>query len=273
VVPFKSPDGSVSALGGLLADRVAARLLRDGRITVLDRRYLGRVLGELRLRLSGLGGSGEGEAGGFSGADFLLLGSLEQGDGGGLLISSRLVETGTGRIAAQGSARLPLDGELRGLYAKVSEADTRAERLLEGLEPRRGGRIRVELLLSRASFRAGETARVSVTVSSPAAVYVYGFDWAGAASRLLPASGPPPVAAAARPLIFPGEELELAGTALTAAVPPAGTQSRETLRAFAVEAAAGDPLEGAASYPEIVRRLEASGFVWGEAAREFSVTP
>jgi TolB-like protein len=276
VVPFKSPDGGISALGGMLADSLTARLIKSGKVTALDRRYLGRVLGEIKLQLSGVTEQSDSvELGKFTGAKFLLLGNFEPLVKNRLMINARLVETGTGRVAAAARAELKLDEELRALYGRVSAADTRAE---EFYETRGAGQARaeeqglkVELILSQESFTAGQAARAVVAVSSAASVYLYSVDAQGRALLLFPAPGESPVVEAGRPLFFPGEEREKKGIVLEAALPPGASASLETLRAFAVPPGPGDPLEGAESYAGIVARLKASGLAWAEASRAFSV--
>lgn len=134
VIPFRSPDGSISVLGGMFADRLTARLIKKGAATVLDRRYLGRVMGELKLEASGfVEPSGAAALGRFTGADLLIMGSLAAGPGGDMLYADlRLVETATGKAAAAAHEELPLDKDLRGLFSVLSAVDSEAEGLASG---------------------------------------------------------------------------------------------------------------------------------------------
>lgn len=276
VVPFKSPDGSISALGGLLAERLTALLAKSGKMTALDRRYLGRLLGELKLELSGLAEPyASAEMGKLTGARFLLLGELGALGKKNLVVNARLVETTTGKVAAAARAEIKLNDTLRALYARTSAADTEAEKFFETRAASRGSapadkNFRVELLLSQYSFAAGQTARAVVSVSSAAEVYLYSVDAQGRAVRVFPLPGESGLVEAGRPLLFPGEEREKAGFALEAALAPGAEASVETLSAFAVMPGSAR-LEGAASYAEIISRLEASGTNWSEDSREFSI--
>lgn len=277
VVPFKSPDGGISALGGMLAERLTSRLIKSRKVITLDRRYLGRVLGEIRLQLSGVTEQADSvELGKFTGAKFLLVGSFEPLGKNKLSITARLVETRTGRVEAAARAKLKLDAELLALYSVTSAADTSAEELFEtrpGGQPGSGAgkNFRVELLLSQDSFAVGQAARAVVSVSSAADVYIYNVDALGKAARVFPPSGESGLVEAGRPLLFPGEAREQAGTILEAALPQGADSSEETLRVFAVKPGAGDLLSGAASCEEMVSRLNASGLDWAEDIRSFSI--
>ncbi len=132
VIPFRSPDGSISLLGGMLADRVTAGLIKAGGVTVLDRRYISRVMGELELGAAGVT-EGGGEAGRFTGAQYLVAGSLLRGEDGSIAVSARLVSTADGRAAASGSAVLPAEAGLDYLYSRISAADSEAEAAAGGI--------------------------------------------------------------------------------------------------------------------------------------------
>ena len=277
VVPFKSPDGTISRLGGLMAARLTARLVNSGKVAVVDRRYLARVLGELKLQLSGLTEqTNSAEMGKFTGAKFLLLGDIEPLGADSLAVNARLVETRTGRVAAVSRAELELDAGLRALYGSVSEADTAAETFYAASSSGQAAAsaekpLKVELLLSQDSFAAGQAARAVVSVNSEAAVYLYSVDAAGGALRLFPPPGASAVVEAARPLFFPGEAAEKEGTFLEAFLPPGKDSSSETLRVFAVASGAGVLLDGAASYAAITSRLAASGLPWAQDFRVFTI--
>lgn len=275
VVPFRSPEGGISALGGMLADRLTARLLEKKGVTVLDRRYLARVLGEIKLQLSGLTAQdGTAELGRFAGAEFLLLGNFEQLGKKRLAVNARLVETRTGRVAAAARTELKLDDELLELYSRISAADTAAEGMFgPPVRERTGGpaALKVELLLSQETFTAGQTARAVISVSSDSAVYLFSADASGRAARVFPPDGKTWEAEAGRPLLFPGEAGEKEGIFLEAALPPGAGTSEETLLVFAVKRGRGDLLAGAASLKEIRERLETAAPGWAEDQRIFFI--
>jgi TolB-like protein len=376
VIPFKSPDGTISVLAGMFADRLTAGLIKKGGITMVDRRYMGRVMGELKLGASGLTEQrSSAQLGKFTGAQLLLLGSFEVKDDDTLVISARLVEIETGKAVAAAQDELELDKESRALYLRMSSVDTMAEDafsegtgdaafmdrepgpggcrwvsatasvkisgdpawaraaalalarqkavnkgggravplhmppsdrpLDKGIEKllrgERGGSItsesvmdkrgkrdyyasieacvkpardnadrdfKVELLLSRNSFKEGETARAVVSVSSAAQIYLYSVDLDGKAGLVFPSGGERNHVEPGRPLIFPDED---GGMMLQAVLPSGSASSVETLRVFAVESSAPVNLSGAVSYPEITARLDASGAGWAEDVRVFSI--
>lgn len=139
--PFRSPDGGLSLLGARLADGITGRLARSGKVTALDRRYLARLLGELKLAASGAAEGGI-EPGKLKDAKFLVLGSVEPSPGNRLVCSARLIETESGRVAAAARTVMPLDEETRRLYETPASADAAAEALFESREssPRSLGR-------------------------------------------------------------------------------------------------------------------------------------
>lgn len=378
VVPFRSQDGSISLLASLLSDKLTARIIKEKNLTVLDRRYVGRILGEVRLGASGLVDQSETIAiGKFTGARLMLLGSFVAADEQRVVINARLVETETGKIFGSAREELKLNDELQGLYSKTSIADTLAEEPFEtksddavlidregkgcswvkssgsaeitnsqpwaramaitlarqkavnkagGKSPNwglpsngeylasnlenvlrasRSGNIaeerivlekkekqaysvileacvkptranvdksfKVELLLSQASFKDGDKARIVVSVSTSAQVYVYSIDLDGKALLVFPYAGTNASIEPGHPLVFPGETHEQAGTTLEAELPTGADSSFETLRVFAVKGAGRSLLDGAHSYPDLVSRLEASDADWAEDVRVFSI--
>lgn len=341
VAPFRSPDGSISMLGGMLADRVTAILIKGGGVTVLDRRYTARLLGELRFAASGAVSGGP-EAGGFSGADFILTGVLSQA-GGDISADARLLETATGRAAASAHSIIPAIPEIKSLYSQVSALDSAAESAAEGgtayftaragvdgcrwvrasahadgpaglarakavLAARRAaaalaglpgrpavpareeyvGRaegggwtaelesclrqagpgenrgISAELLLSRAEFRAGESASAFITVSTPAYVFLYN-SGAGAAVSLAWRGYAEP----GRPLLLPRDA---PGSDLRAAAPEGDGCSAEIFQLLAFGAAGKAPeLPAYTSLPALLSAADSGAAGWASDYRPFTV--
>jgi len=99
-------------------------------VTALDRRHLSRLLGELKLSASGATEGGI-EPGKFRDAKYLVLGTLEPSPGNRLVVSARLIETQSGRVAAAARTVLPLDEETRRLCETPAPAAAEAEAFFE----------------------------------------------------------------------------------------------------------------------------------------------
>jgi len=54
VLPFESPGREVTELGRVLEDGLTNEIAGSRRFTALDRRYLGRLLDEIKLSMLGL---------------------------------------------------------------------------------------------------------------------------------------------------------------------------------------------------------------------------
>lgn len=132
VFPPASPGGGVSGLAEALAGRLDAALLKKG-VTVVDRRYLAFALAEQRAGASGLTDQASAASlGRLTGASLLAAGSLRPAGEKTVLAELRLIESGTGRLAAVASAEIPLDRELAALYLSTSAPPPPADRPFPG---------------------------------------------------------------------------------------------------------------------------------------------
>lgn len=135
ILPFESEDGKASELGRAFADAVAARALATERFTVLDRQYIGRMLGEIRLGMTGLGDPNTAaKIGQFSGAKYLLVGRIEKLSNRKIRIAARLLETESATLIATAYEDSSLNREMRALLEKTAVVDAVAASLFSNEE-------------------------------------------------------------------------------------------------------------------------------------------
>jgi len=127
VLPFEDRERRATELGRMLADSVTEGLVRTGRFTTLDREYLSRLLREIKLGAVGLTDQRTAlQLGKFSGARYLLLGSLEKVGRNKVSVSARLLDTEKAALVASLRARIKLDKHGRELQDKLAVLDEAA---------------------------------------------------------------------------------------------------------------------------------------------------
>ncbi|MDE2293711.1 MAG: DUF4384 domain-containing protein [Elusimicrobia bacterium] len=123
VMPFEDDSGRPVELGRALADAVTQDLVDSGKVTVQDRAYLSKMLGEIKLGMSGLGDPKAAlQIGRFSGAKYLVVGRIEA-VGDKATVEARLVVTETATLLATARRELKLDDELKALLAQPAVTD------------------------------------------------------------------------------------------------------------------------------------------------------
>jgi len=124
VLPFQSPDGSVSLLAKRLSERVTEGLLKAPDVRVVDRAYLSRIMQEISLGSVGLADSrSAARVGKFSGAKTLVVGQITPKGKKKVIIGYRIVRTESAELLAAGRYELKLDKDLRSLHARKAEED------------------------------------------------------------------------------------------------------------------------------------------------------
>ena len=120
VIDFPGLDGKVTPLGQYLAEELTTRLVRAGRVQVVERRLLGQVLAEQKLDASGLVDEATASRlGRVLGAGAIVTGSAADLDGS-VKINARVIETASGSVSAVATVRIPLDPELAALLGRES---------------------------------------------------------------------------------------------------------------------------------------------------------
>ncbi|OGS12111.1 MAG: hypothetical protein A2234_07400 [Elusimicrobia bacterium RIFOXYA2_FULL_58_8] len=105
VAGFSYPDGRASADGSVVAERLTTELIRHGRLKVVERKEIEKVLGELKLQLSGqIDQDSVKRLGRMLGADLLVIGTITELPGSKLELNARLagVESGEAYSAVSG---------------------------------------------------------------------------------------------------------------------------------------------------------------------------
>lgn len=384
VLPFRNPQGEATELGRLVSDELAFELVKGKRCATLDRDYVSRMLEEIKLGMTGaVDQKSAVSVGKFSGARYLLVGTLEPYGKKQILVQARLLETESAKLIASSRAGVKMDDEMWGLYSRRVALDAASKALMgseeakadadvvllnqtgkdgcqwvearaavafksdrdaarasavtlarhkalrkvlgkgpapspdfeeeafagqienvlratlsgrsgeeniveEGpagkeykvrfqtcLKPRKENAdrdFRVELLLNQNRFLEGQEARAILTATGDSHIYLYSVDFYGNAGLVFPIKETPDnKVSAGKPFVFPNDEHAKAGIRMVAELPPGAKNSIETLRLLAVKGDPGKLLEGAKTYPELVRRLEASGSDWAEDVRVFTI--
>lgn len=123
VLPFQDSTGRPVELGRAFAESLSRELLRTGKVTVLDRGYISRMLNEMKLGLAGLTDPKTAlQVGRFSGAKYQLVGSFASA-GDDVTVDARLVVTETATLAAAARAEIRLDADLRKLLETLAASD------------------------------------------------------------------------------------------------------------------------------------------------------
>jgi len=105
VAGFSYADGRASADGRIVAERITTELIKHGRLKVVERREIEKVLGELKLQVSGqIDQDSVKKLGRMLGADLLVVGTITALPGGKLELNARLagVESGEAYSAVSG---------------------------------------------------------------------------------------------------------------------------------------------------------------------------
>ena len=108
VAGFSYADGRASADGDVVAARMTTALIKQNRLSVLERKEIQKVLGELKLQNAGaIDPDSAKRLGKMLGADLLVVGTMAELQGGLLELNIRLadVETGTAVMAVTGQVR------------------------------------------------------------------------------------------------------------------------------------------------------------------------
>jgi TolB-like protein len=128
VLPFRSTGGETSQLGRLVADGLTGRLVRSGKCTTLDRNYVSAMLEEIKLGMTGLTDQKTAlQVGKFSGARYMLVGTLEPYGTKRMVVQARLLETETANLLATGRAVMEMDKGLWEMYARRAGMDRTAD--------------------------------------------------------------------------------------------------------------------------------------------------
>jgi curli biogenesis system outer membrane secretion channel CsgG len=124
VANFSYPDGSAAGDGDIVSERLTTELVRLEKFRVAERREIQKVLGELKLQSSGATGSDPiKDLGKVLGADWLILGTLTELEGGRIEINARLVGVESGEIL--GAAGIKVKKDWRGPEAGAGRHEFR----------------------------------------------------------------------------------------------------------------------------------------------------
>lgn len=132
VMTFEDASGNPVELGRLVADAISRELLATGKVTIQDRAYLSKALGEIKLGMAGLTDPRAAlQIGRFSNAKYLVVGRIEVPDGKEAALEARLVTTESATLVAASAQTLRLDERLRALYSRTAAVDSAASAFFE----------------------------------------------------------------------------------------------------------------------------------------------
>lgn len=122
VIEFSDLDGNVSAFGQYLAEKLITALFMDnqGKIEVVERRQLMKVLSEQKLTMSGLlDASAMKNVGQILGIDAIVTGAITD-LGNQVDVNARLIGVDTAKIFAVAATKIPKVGTVKELIEKMS---------------------------------------------------------------------------------------------------------------------------------------------------------
>lgn len=110
VAGFSYSDGHASSDGSVVAERLTTELIKQGNLKVVERREIEKVLGELKMQISGtMDQDSARRLGRLLGADLLVVGTLTELPGKVLEVNARLASVETGEAVSAASGRVEKD--------------------------------------------------------------------------------------------------------------------------------------------------------------------
>mgnify|MGYP001296011023 CR=1 FL=1 len=111
VINFSYIDADSNSRGAqIVSERILNRIVNTGKIKVIERNLLGKVLEELKIQNSGVIESSQAkQIGKLAGVDAILTGTMYKTGLDEVEINSRLIEAGTGEILSSSSKKVRMD--------------------------------------------------------------------------------------------------------------------------------------------------------------------
>jgi TolB-like protein len=118
VVPLRELSDAESVLGTFLAEELTTRLFTPGRIQIVERQQLDRVMTELKLQQSGaIDQTTARKVGQLTGADAVVTGTVTEFQSF-VALNCRVIDSQAGRVLATGAVKIVKDDDLKGILAK-----------------------------------------------------------------------------------------------------------------------------------------------------------
>ncbi|HCC46818.1 MAG TPA: hypothetical protein DEQ38_01680 [Elusimicrobia bacterium] len=112
VLPFSYTDRRESDDGVVVSERLLTRIIQEGKLEVVERNLLEKVMGELKLQYSGaVDETSIKSLGKILGVEAVITGTLMRRSDGGLEINARLIKAETAAVLSAATASVPLDWE------------------------------------------------------------------------------------------------------------------------------------------------------------------
>ncbi|WP_061248114.1 CsgG/HfaB family protein [Leptospira alstonii] len=126
VLPLLNENGSATLLGTTISSQLLSQMYDPGKILLVEKSQLGRLIDEQTFQKSGLVLSDQNlEIGKLSGADLLLLGTVQFGDQT-FLLQLRVVSLRSGEILALSESVFDSDDTLYNQYRSATTVPQRA---------------------------------------------------------------------------------------------------------------------------------------------------
>lgn len=127
VLPFSYTDRRESDDGVVVSERLLTRIIQEGKLEVVERHLLEKVMGELKLQYSGaVDDSSIKSLGKILGVEAVVTGTLTRQSGGLLEINARLIKTETAAVLAACAAQARLDWESLAAVPELSAPEPAA---------------------------------------------------------------------------------------------------------------------------------------------------
>ena len=120
VMPLENVEGQATVLGQMIAQELSREVVASGKFTVVERKDLDQIFKEWKLSTTGaISAQTTQKIGELSGADYLLIGSVQKLGKDEILAEAKLVRTQTGEILQMGSVTKSAGAELLKLNRPV----------------------------------------------------------------------------------------------------------------------------------------------------------
>ncbi len=112
VLPFAYTDRRESDDGVVISERLLTRIIQEGRLEVVERSLLAKVMGELKLQNSGVMDAASIKSlGRVLGVDAVVTGTLTRQGDGSVEINARMIKAETAVVLTAAAATVPADWE------------------------------------------------------------------------------------------------------------------------------------------------------------------
>jgi TolB-like protein len=128
IVPFSDLNGQSTVLGNYVAEELTTQIFNSGKLEIVERSLLDKILKELKLGQSGaIDPNTARQVGKIAGVSALVTGTITDFQTY-VAINSRLIDAQTGKVVAAASARVIKDADMNAILRQLQGSSTQALR-------------------------------------------------------------------------------------------------------------------------------------------------